>query len=103
MAAIARRRGRPPAGPGRAQARATRLVRGLAVTPRGPVGSATRNEAMAKVSQGLRDEKRDKLIEKHAAKRAELRSKLKDPEVDPDEKFEVMAALGKLPRNSCPT
>lgn len=58
---------------------------------------------MAKLSQVLRDEKRDKLIEKYAARRAELRDKLKDPELDPDEKFEVMAALGKLPRNSCPT
>ncbi|MCX4245775.1 30S ribosomal protein S14 [Paraliomyxa miuraensis] len=58
---------------------------------------------MAKLSQVLRDQKREKLIDKYAAKRAELRSKLKDPEVDPDEKFEVMEALGKLPRNSCPT
>lgn len=58
---------------------------------------------MAKLSQVLRDQKRETLIDKYAAKRAELRSKLKDPEVDPDEKFEVMAALGKLPRNSCPT
>ncbi len=58
---------------------------------------------MAKLSQILRDEKREKLIDKYAAKRAELRAKLKDPELDPDEKFDVMAAMNKLPRNSCPT
>ncbi len=58
---------------------------------------------MAKLSQILRDEKRDKLIEKYAAQRAVLRKKLKDPELDPDEKFEVMAQMGKLPRNSCPS
>ena len=57
---------------------------------------------MAKLSQVLRDRKRDKLIQKYAEKRAELRAKLKDPELDPEEKFEVMEALTKLPRNSCP-
>jgi small subunit ribosomal protein S14 len=58
---------------------------------------------MAKLSQVLRDKKRDELIEKFASKRAELRKKLKDPELAPDEKQEVMEALGKLPLNSCPT
>ncbi len=58
---------------------------------------------MAKLSQVLRDNKRDKMIEKYAQRRAELRRKLRDPELSPEEKFEVMAALNKLPRNSCPT
>lgn len=57
---------------------------------------------MAKLSQILRDEKRNTLIEKYAERRAELRAKLKDPELDPDEKFLVMEALNRLPRNSCP-
>ena len=57
---------------------------------------------MAKLSQVLRDEKRDRLIDKYAAKRAELRKKIKDPEIGPDEKFELMAQLTNLPRNSCP-
>ena len=57
---------------------------------------------MAKISQVLRDEKRDMMIEKFAAKRAELRAKIKDPDLDPDEKTEAMYALTKLPRNSCP-
>ena len=58
---------------------------------------------MAKLSQVLRDQKRDALIDKFAARRAELRKKVKDPELSPEEKQEVMAARGKLPLNSCPT
>ncbi len=57
---------------------------------------------MAKLSQVLRDRKRDKLIEKYAERRAVLRKKLQDPNMDPEEKFQVMEALTKLPRNSCP-
>ena len=58
---------------------------------------------MAKKSQVLRDKKRQKLIVKHAAKRAELRKKLNDPEVSIEEKLEIQVAFSKLPRNSCPT
>ncbi len=57
---------------------------------------------MAKLSQVLRDRKRDALIAKYAERRAELRRKMKDPNIDPDEKAEIMEALAKLPRNSCP-
>ncbi len=58
---------------------------------------------MAKLSQVLRDEKRKKMIAKYAARRAELRAKIKDPELDPDEKDAAIDAMNKLPRNSCPT
>jgi len=58
---------------------------------------------MAKLSQVLRDQRRKKLIAKHAEKRAALRKKLNDPEVSVDEKLEVQVAFAKLPRNSCPT
>ena len=58
---------------------------------------------MAKQSQILRDKKREKLIQKYAARRAELRAQLKDPDLDPEEKDKAMDALAKLPRNSCPT
>jgi len=58
---------------------------------------------MAKLSQVLRDEKRDKLIQRYNEKRSDLRDKLKDPELDLEEKFAVMEQLNKLPRNSCPT
>ncbi len=58
---------------------------------------------MAKKSQVLRDLRREKLIAKHAKKRAELRQKLKDFNVSNEEKFEVQEQFAKLPRNSCPT
>ena len=58
---------------------------------------------MAKKSQINRDNKRKALIVKHAERRAELRGKLKDPNVSIEEKLEVQRAFAKLPRNSCPT
>lgn len=58
---------------------------------------------MAKTSQVLRDDRRAKLIAKYAAKRAELRKRLKDPSVSTEEKFEIQAQFARLPRNSCPT
>ncbi len=58
---------------------------------------------MAKKSQVLRDRKREKLIEKHAEKRRELRKRLKDPKVEIDEKLEIQEQFAKLGRNSCPT
>jgi small subunit ribosomal protein S14 len=56
-----------------------------------------------KLSQVLRDERREGLIRKHAAKRAELRGKLKDQSIPPGDKLELQAAFARLPRNSCPT
>ena len=58
---------------------------------------------MAKKSQVLRDQRRRKLIDKYAEKRAELRKRLNDPNVSMDEKEAIQAAFAKLPRNSCPT
>ena len=58
---------------------------------------------MAKTSQVNRDNRRKKLIKQHADKRAELRAKLKDPNVSVEEKLEVQEKFAKLPRNSCPT
>jgi small subunit ribosomal protein S14 len=58
---------------------------------------------MAKKSQVLRDQKRKRLIEKHAAKRLELRTRLKDANVSIEEKLEIQGEFAKLPRNSCPT
>ena len=58
---------------------------------------------MAKLSQVLRDKKREKLIKKYAARRAELRQKVSDPNVDAETRLEAVIQLAKLPRNSCPT
>jgi len=58
---------------------------------------------MAKTSQVLRDKRRAKLIAKYAEKRAELRARLKDPNVSMEDKFDIQAEFARLPRNSCPT
>ena len=58
---------------------------------------------MAKRSQVLRDEKRKRLIEKYAERRAALRKRLNDPSVSIEEKLEIQEAFAKLPLNSCPT
>ena len=58
---------------------------------------------MAKKSQVNRDNRRKKLIAKHAEKRAELRKQLNDPSVSVEDKIKVQEAFAKLPRNSCPT
>ena len=58
---------------------------------------------MAKKSQVNRDNRRKQLIAKHAAKRAELRKKLKSANVSIEEKLQVQEQFAKLPRNSCPT
>jgi len=58
---------------------------------------------VAKKSQVNRDRRRKALIERHAARRAELRKLLKDPAVSIEEKLEVQEKFSKLPRNSCPT
>ena len=58
---------------------------------------------MAKLSQVIRDQRREQLIKKYAERRAELRKKVKNPDLAPREKDEAVAALAKLPRNSCPT
>ena len=58
---------------------------------------------MAKLSQVLRDKRREKLIQKYAVKRAELRKRLNDATVSIEEKMEIQEQFAKLPRNSCPT
>ena len=58
---------------------------------------------MAKLSQILRDKRREQLIAKHAEKRAELRKSLNDRNVSIEEKMEIQKQFAKLPRNSCPT
>ena len=54
---------------------------------------------MAKKSAVARNNKRARMAEQQAAKRAELRAKLKDPNLGYEEKQEVMFKLQSLPRN----
>ncbi len=57
---------------------------------------------MAKKSSIARNKKRIKMVEKYAAKRAELKRLLADPETDDDTFFEAQRKLTLLPRNSAP-
>jgi len=54
---------------------------------------------VAKKSAIARNEKRARMAAKQEKKRAELRAKLKDPNLDYEEKQAVMFKLQSLPRN----
>ena len=55
---------------------------------------------MAKRSVVVRQEKREKLVRRYAAKRAELKRSAKDMNLTPEERMEAREQLSKLPRNS---
>ena len=58
---------------------------------------------MAKKSMIAREVKRQKLVEKDAAKRAELKEIANDESRPVEERFKARLKLAKLPRNSSPT
>lgn len=55
---------------------------------------------MAKVCMIERDKKRAKLVKSLANKRAKLKAIVQDKEAAPEERFQAMMALDKLPKNS---
>lgn len=57
---------------------------------------------MAKKSMINREKRRTRLVGKYAAKRAELKAIIADPEVGFEEKQDAVFALQKLPRDSSP-
>ena len=57
---------------------------------------------MAKTSASHRQLKREKLVRKYAAKRAELKRRSKDMSLSPEERQAARESLAKLPRNSSP-
>ena len=57
---------------------------------------------MAKVSMINRENKRSKLVEKYAAKRADLKKRSVDMSLSFEERREAMLALQKLPRDASP-
>jgi small subunit ribosomal protein S14 len=57
---------------------------------------------MAKTSMMIREQKRARLVEKYAARRAELKAKLLDESFPGEERMAAMQALQKLPRDSSP-
>ncbi len=58
---------------------------------------------MAKLSMLERDKRRKQLTAKHAAKRAELRAKVKNTKLSEEERYAAMVALQKMPRDSART
>jgi small subunit ribosomal protein S14 len=58
---------------------------------------------MAKKSMIYRDIKRKKLTAKYAARRTELRNKVKNINLPDEERHAAMVGLQKLPRDSSPT
>ena len=58
---------------------------------------------MAKKSMVAREVKRLKLVEKYAAKRAELKEIARDENRPMEERFKAQLKLAKLPRNSSAT
>ena len=58
---------------------------------------------MAKVSMIEREKKRQKLVERYAAKRAALKEIANNQELPMEERFMARLKLAKLPRNSSPT
>ncbi|WP_136439824.1 30S ribosomal protein S14 [Pacificoceanicola onchidii] len=58
---------------------------------------------MAKKSMIEREKKRQRLVEKYAAKRAELKEIANDESKPMEERFKARLKLAKLPRNSAPS
>jgi small subunit ribosomal protein S14 len=55
---------------------------------------------MAKKSMIAREVKREKLVKKYAAKRAEIKAKMKNPDLSMEELETLVVQLQKLPRDS---
>lgn len=58
---------------------------------------------MAKKSMIARDQKRVETVRKYAAKRAEIKARINDPNATPEERFLAAQELQKLPRDASPT
>ena len=58
---------------------------------------------MAKKSMVEREKKRQRMVQKHATKRAELKEIANDQNRSMEERFKANLKLAKLPRNSSPT
>ena len=57
---------------------------------------------MAKKAMIEREKKRERLVKRFAAKRAELKDIAKDESLPMEERFKARLKLAKLPRNSAP-
>ena len=57
---------------------------------------------MARKAMVVKNKRRKKIAERYAAKRKELKAKVIDPNLDPEEKGEAMRQLQALPRDASP-
>ncbi len=57
---------------------------------------------MAKKSMINRERKRARMVEKYAARRADLKKRSVDLSLSPEERFDALQALQKLPRDASP-
>ncbi len=57
---------------------------------------------MAKLSVINRERRREKTVRKYAKKRKELKDRTRDLNLAPEERFEAMQMLQKLPRDASP-
>jgi small subunit ribosomal protein S14 len=58
---------------------------------------------MAKTSMVERERKRMKMVTKYANKRAELKARIKDLSLSPEDRMAAQEKLQKLPRDASPT
>lgn len=58
---------------------------------------------MAKISMKMRELKREKTVEKFAAKRAEIKAIIKNPNLSDEERWDAQMRLQKLPRDASPS
>jgi small subunit ribosomal protein S14 len=58
---------------------------------------------MAKKSMLMRNAKRERLVKRHAAKRAALKETIRNPKSSDDEKEAAQAKLQALPRDASPS
>lgn len=57
---------------------------------------------MAKKAMIERDKKRAQMVKQYAARRAELKAILSNPDTSDEQFYEAQHKLTKLPKNSCP-
>lgn len=58
---------------------------------------------MAKISMKQRELKREKTVAKYAAKRAEIKAQIKNPNLSEEERWDAQMRLQKLPRDASPS
>ena len=57
---------------------------------------------MAKKSMVNRERKRLRTVQKYAARRADLKKRIKDPSLTPEERMEAQRLFHRLPRDASP-